>query len=97
MRSRFSAFALHERPYLLRTWHPDTRPRDLRFDDGLRWTRLEILDSTGGGLFDAAGTVRFRAHYLDGGEPATMQENSRFLRHGGHWVYVNAIAGQPAM
>jgi SEC-C motif domain protein len=92
MRSRFSAFALHEGPYLLRSWHPDTRPRDLRFDGTLRWTRLEILDSSGGGLFDSAGAVAFRAHYLDGGKPGSMQENSRFVRHDGAWVYVSAIA-----
>ena len=26
MRSRFSAYAVHDEPYLLRTWHPATRP-----------------------------------------------------------------------
>jgi SEC-C motif domain protein len=94
MRSRFCAFALHNGPYLLRTWHPDTRPRDLRFDTGLRWTRLEVLDTTAGGLFDTEGTVRFRAHYLDAGEPGAMTEHSRFVRSGGGWVYVSAIAGR---
>ena len=29
MRSRYSAFAVGDMPYLLRTWHPTTRPDDL--------------------------------------------------------------------
>lgn len=91
MRSRFSAYTTHDGPYLLRSWHPDTRPRNLRFDPVLRWTRLEILGSTGGGLFDTEGTVRFRAHYIDADEPGTMEENSRFVRHHGIWVYVSAL------
>ena len=32
MRSRFTAFALGDADYLLRTWHPDTRPESLELD-----------------------------------------------------------------
>jgi SEC-C motif-containing protein len=87
MRSRFTAFVLDDVAYTLRSWHPETRPADVEPDPGLRWTRLEILDSTGGGLFDAEGTVEFRAHYRDGGRPGDMHERSRFVRHDGSWVY----------
>jgi SEC-C motif-containing protein len=87
MRSRFSAFALDLSDYVLDTWHPDTRPASLESDPGMRWVRLEVLESTGGGLFDAEGTVTFRAHYRDGGRPGVMDETSRFVRRDGRWVY----------
>lgn len=83
MRSRYTAFAIGDVGYLLRTWHPDTRPRALTLDPAQRWTRLEILGRTGGGLFDSAGTVEFRAHHREGAQ----RENSRFVRTGGQWFY----------
>ncbi|GLY05646.1 MULTISPECIES: YchJ family metal-binding protein [Actinoplanes] len=87
MRSRFSAYAQDRRAYLLHSWHPDTRPADVTPEPGLRWVRLEILGTTGGGLFDAEGTVAFRAHYTEDGRPGVMEENSRFVHHDGRWVY----------
>jgi SEC-C motif-containing protein len=38
MRSRYSAFAVGDAGYLLRTWHPSARPRTLSLDPALRWT-----------------------------------------------------------
>ena len=89
MRSRYCAFAVHDEAYLLRTWHPSTRPERVEPDPSLRWTRLEILGSTGGGPFHTAGTVEFRAHYRTAGRPGVMRENSRFVVHDGTWVYVD--------
>ncbi|WP_424535468.1 YchJ family protein [Sphaerisporangium viridialbum] len=91
MRSRFSAFGVGDKAYLLRTWHPADRPPRIGFDKGLRWTHLEILDSTGGTAFHTEGTVRFRAHYVDHGRPDHMEENSHFTRLDGHWVYTGAV------
>ncbi|SFJ38889.1 SEC-C motif-containing protein [Amycolatopsis sacchari] len=90
MRSRFSAFAAGETDYLLRTWHPHTRPPTLELDPGLRWTRLDVL-SASGGLFDPAGEVEFRAHYRQDGRPRSMHERSTFTRVDGQWVYVSAV------
>ena len=67
MRSRYSAFAVGDAGYLLRTWHPSGRPETLTLDPALRWTRLAVLETDGGGLFDATGTVRFRAIYVQEG------------------------------
>jgi SEC-C motif-containing protein len=91
MRSRFSAFAVGDTAYLLRTWHPGTRPKRLRLDPGQEWTRLEILGRTGGGPLQAEGTVEFRAHYRHQGEAGSLHENSRFRREDGHWVYWDAL------
>lgn len=84
MRSRFSAFAVEDEAYLLKTWHPATRPERVGFEDGLRWTRLDIVRTEGGGPDDDRGLVEFRAHY----ETGELHETSRFVRHDGEWVYV---------
>ncbi|MBO4209754.1 hypothetical protein GSF22_27745 [Micromonospora echinofusca] len=89
MRSRFSAYAVGDTAHLLRTWHPTGRPARLTLDAQQRWTRLEILDTDRGGLFDTAGTVEFRAHYRDRGQPGMLHERSRFARLDGQWVYVD--------
>lgn len=88
MRSRFSAFAERDEAYLLRSWHPATRPDRVDFDPRTRWVRLEIVREENGGPADGKGTVEFRAHYLDGSAPGELHEVSRFARHDGDWVYV---------
>jgi len=92
MRSRFSAFAVGDEAYLLRSWHPATRPSNLGLDPAQRWTRLEILGKTGGGLLHAEGTVEFRAHYTEPGHSDVLHENSRFVRDDGQWVYVSPLS-----
>lgn len=96
MRSRFTAFAIGDAPYLLRTWHPATRPHGLDLAGGPRFTHLEVLGRDGGTLFDTEGTVQFRAHYLDRGKPGVMQEVSRFVREGGQWLYLGPVDPGPA-
>lgn len=93
MRSRFSAFAVRDEAYLLRTWHPRTRPTEVDFDPDLRWTHLEILGKSGGGPFHQEGTVEFRAHYRRAGRADSMHENSSFERVDGEWAYVSPAAG----
>ena len=91
MRSRFSAFARGDTAYLLRSWHPETRPKRLRLEPAQEWTRLEILGRTGGGLLETEGTVEFRAHYRYQGHDGVLHENSRFRREGGEWRYLDGI------
>jgi SEC-C motif-containing protein len=91
MRSRYSAFALDNDAYVLRTWHPHTRPATVEPDRGLRWVGLDVLESSGGGMFEAEGVVEFRAHYRDHGRAGDMVERSRFVRHEGQWVYWGPI------
>ncbi|MDF3142647.1 MULTISPECIES: YchJ family protein [unclassified Streptomyces] len=85
MRSRYSAFVKGDEAYLLRTWHPRTRPPRLDLDPRMRWTGLEILAAGDGTAFHTTGTVEFRASYRGG----SLHERSRFERVGGAWVYVD--------
>jgi len=91
MRSRFTAYVVGDEAYLRRTWHPRTRPARVRVDPGQEWLALRILDTTDGGMFDREGTVEFRAEYRAAGRVDAMQENSRFVRDGGQWVYVGPV------
>jgi len=91
MRSRYSAFVVGDVRYLLRSWHSSTRPANLQLDQDLVWTGLEILNTTDGSPFHTEGTVEFRAGYLVDGRPGDQQENSRFARENGAWVYVDAV------
>jgi SEC-C motif-containing protein len=85
MRSRYSAFVKRDAGYLLRTWHPRTRPGRLDLDPPVKWTGLEILGTTDGSAFHSTGTVTFRASYRGG----SLHERSRFERVDGAWVYVD--------
>jgi SEC-C motif-containing protein len=88
MRSRYTAFVRVDADYLHRTWHPSTRPRAIRFDPRQVWTGLRVVDTSGGGLFDQAGTVSFVAS----GNPTTVREDSQFVRSDGFWVYLGPRA-----
>ncbi|MFJ5551696.1 YchJ family protein [Streptomyces sp. NPDC093225] len=92
MRSRFSAFAVGDTAYLMRSWHSTTRPGRLELDPDQRWVRLEILGAERGGLFETEGAVEFRAHYREGGHTGSLHENSSFAREGGAWVYVGPLS-----
>ena len=89
MRSRYSAYAVGDVAYLLRSWHPLTRPADLTLDPELRWYRLDILAISRGGMLDTEGTVEFRAHFKAADGAGSQHETSRFARHSGAWVYVD--------
>lgn len=88
MRSRFTAFAVGDAAHLRRSWHPETRPDDIRIDPRRRWTGLEIVATDAGSALDGTGVVEFRAHSELDGAPSTLHERSRFARVDGAWVYV---------
>ena len=88
MRSRFSAFAVGDADYLLRSWHPSTRPSSLDLDESLRWYRLDIVRTVAGGPLDARGEVAFTAHFRSPDGPGSLTEHSTFQRADGHWMYL---------
>lgn len=92
MRSRYSAYALGLRDYLLATWHASTRPAELELDDvpsaRLRWLGLDVLEHHRDDADHAR--VRFVARFRVGGQSAQrMRELSRFVREDGRWFYVD--------
>ncbi|MFI9509370.1 YchJ family protein [Nocardia sp. NPDC052566] len=91
MRSRYTAFAVGDRDYLLRSWHPSTRPPGLELDPDQRWLFLEILRTERGGLFDDTGLVEFVAHYRADGARDSLHEVSTFERADGAWVYRDGV------
>lgn len=90
MRSRYSAFALRNAPYLRKTWHPSTRPAELDFTPEQEWLSLKIeaAHETGD-----EGTVTFTARSRIGGASNVLRETSRFVREDGRWYYVSGIVG----
>ncbi|MGY1744221.1 YchJ family protein [Blastococcus sp. SYSU D00695] len=92
MRSRYSAFAVGDAAYLLATWHPSTRPTSLELDPQVRWTGLEVLATGGGSMLAAEGTVEFRASWVRDGRRGAQHEDSRFVREGGRWSYLDGVA-----
>jgi SEC-C motif domain protein len=89
MRSRYSAYVLQHREYLLATWHPSTRPVTLDPDPaGLRWLGLEVRASH---LDEAEhARVEFVARSRLAGRAHRLHEISRFVREDGRWYYLDA-------
>lgn len=87
MRSRYSAYVLQLEPYLLRTWHPRTRPASITFEPGLRWLGLEVRRHA---VLDAHhAQVEFVARSKLGGRASRLHETSRFERTPEGWLYVD--------
>lgn len=88
MRSRYVAYALGLESYLLATWHPSTRPADLKLDEdpphwlGLAIKRHEVQD-------EDRATVEFVARYKIGGRAYRLHETSRFVLEDGRWFYID--------
>lgn len=88
MRSRYTAFVLHDEPYLLSSWHPSTRPASITFEPAQKWLGLRIVDAITTGSDSAE--VEFIARYRIGGASAArLHERSRFVREAGRWLYVD--------
>ena len=86
MRSRYSAYLLHDRDYLEQTWHSDHRPPELILDDGIRWIGLEVIDFQ---QQEDQATVEFEARLLVTGRVDAMHEKSRFVKQQGRWLYTS--------
>jgi len=90
MRSRYSAFVLERREYLLQTWHASHRPTALEFAPGVKWLGLEVrchkvLDAT-------HAEVEFIARHKSAAAPAVrLHEHSRFVLEQGRWLYVDGV------
>lgn len=88
MRSRYAAFVLDRRDYLLASWHPRTRPANLAEPEpGLRWLGLEVKSFQP--QDEAHASVAFVARSKLGGRAHRLVETSRFEKLEGSWYYLD--------
>lgn len=89
MRSRYAAFVLDLRDYLLATWAEPERPAQIEPPEpGLKWLGLTVKGHGMQGLDE--GWVHFVARYKVAGRAFRLEERSLFQRHEGRWRYVRA-------
>jgi SEC-C motif-containing protein len=85
MRSRYSGFVFCDEAYLLATWHADTRPSRISFNDKQRWLGLSIRATEAGGPDDTTGVVEYVARYKVDGKGYRLHEASHFEKIDGRW------------
>jgi SEC-C motif-containing protein len=89
MRSRYTAFVLALEDYLLKTWHPNTRPATLNLaeDPPTKWLGLQIkrTETTD----ENTAIVEFIARYKVAGKATRLYETSQFERINEHWYYLS--------
>ncbi len=89
MRSRYTAYVLKNSDYILKTWHPSTRPASFDLSNDItEWDRLEIVSTENGTDSDDKGQVMFKAFYKHLGQKYCIQEVSRFVKENGDWIYL---------
>ena len=98
MRSRYSAYVLENDDYLLKTWHPTTRPKNKpskNENPGTIWTNLEVLRTEKGQKNDKDGVVEFIAQCEIKGNASHLHETSDFVFEDNRWFYVDAQTQNP--
>lgn len=91
MRSRYSAFVVQDKAYLLASWHPDQRPLELDFDPQQQWIGLKIVRKEAGQAGDETGVVEFVARYKLQGKAYRLEEVSQFECVDGQWLYTTGL------
>lgn len=98
MRSRYSAYALHNADYLNSTHHPSTLDEDLKASlkdsfERCLWTGLKITGRKAGSAKDTEGEVRFEASFTQDTKHYVLKELSRFVKENGQWLYLDGSGG----
>lgn len=95
MRSRYSAYAMANVDYLIRTTHHskvafhDTNSIENWAKSNL-WQKLEIVFKDHGNVEDSIGIVEFKAHYFDLQLQSHIHhERSNFKKELGEWFFVD--------
>ncbi len=89
MRSRYTAYVLNDAGYLLKTWHPSTRPTEVTPDTALIWQDLDVVRVEAGGKNEDLGIVEFKARYILKEKACIFHEVSRFTKENDQWFYIN--------
>jgi len=87
MRSRYSAFKLGNKDYLVKTWHPNYRPENIDLGTDIQWIALQIVDKQQSQ--ELQGMVHFRAFFKTGDKVDVLEEISQFSKIADEWKYVN--------
>jgi len=92
MRSRYSAYALHQADYIIHTTHPKSPyfEKDRKkwekaiqeFSHTTEFLKLEILESS-------EDTVKFAAHLRQKDRSFILEEKSHFQKIDGKWLYIS--------
>ncbi len=93
MRSRYCAYSLADREYILETWHADFRPRQFSIDRRICWIGLDIIAR------DEQGTramVEFEARLMLENIVEALHERSAFVRTDGQWLYTTGDIMTPS-
>lgn len=94
MRSRYTAYAVVDIPYLVQSTHPSQRhfysATDLkRWALSSKWVKLEILYTEQGNASDTKGFVEFKAYFVDEDlQPHTHHEYSTFTKENATWYFL---------
>ncbi|WP_458023137.1 YchJ family protein [Kosakonia sp. BK9b] len=98
MRSRYTAFVLHQADYLINTWHPSCGAEAFRHQLEANFPQTTWLGLT---LFEHAygekgneGYVSFVARFSEQGQAGAIIERSRFLKENGKWYYIDGTRPQ---
>ena len=89
MRSRYSAYVTGDIAYLLRTWHPSTRPSTIDLNSNPDWCGLRIFRTEKGQENDNEGIVEFEAIALSPDNIISLHEVSRFVKENNRWMYLS--------
>lgn len=90
MRSRYTAYVLHDADYLMETTHVSERKfyaksEILQWSKQNSWIKLEVIIA-------AHDTVEFKAYYLDESlSPKVHHEKSTFKKVGANWYYFDGV------
>ncbi|NQY79845.1 MAG: SEC-C domain-containing protein [Candidatus Caenarcaniphilales bacterium] len=87
MRSRYSAYVMKKRDYLLKTWDEESCPKFFKFDKNISWLSLEIIGTELGTEFDDEGWVEFKAHFKTAKKKTSQHEKSHFVKINSQWIY----------
>jgi len=89
MRSRYTAYVTRDVEYVLKSWHPSTRPACFDPTSIPDWHDLRIVRTEAGQENDRRGMVEFIATALAPQSVYTLHEASRFVKEDDLWFYVD--------
>jgi len=91
MRSRYTAFCLHQFDYLVDTLYPSNRPQDdqprIESNDPTRWISLRIINQSINPQNNNEAWVEFIATFEENGLFYELHENSNFIKKNSRWYY----------